>query len=124
MNNETIKNFVTNLLIMWETGNTNMLSQLYHKSVMGHFHQLDYGFEEIKNRLLFIEKHHSERKFNLEDLLIEKNKFSLRFSYSAIDKESNQKIYFNSIGIYQLLDLKIIEVWLLSEQSIDYLKKP
>lgn len=109
---------------VWEPFNAEAVPQFYHRDVVGHHRKQQLTYEDVINRLVWDQTHFGSPVYNIQDIVAAKDKFSIRFSYSAIILSTAQKVAADVIYFYHLKDEKIAEFWLLADIDFDYRAKP
>lgn len=115
--------FANKLLKLWEDADSIQMAKFYNQDVQGYCGKLVYSYIDIANRLDYIKINHKCRKFFLLDLIVERNRFAMRFGYNAVSVLRDELIELTSLAVYHLQNNKISKVWLFNDININYLEK-
>jgi predicted ester cyclase len=124
MTTDEIHLFAKNLMEeVWEPFDSTKLADFYHPDVVGHHRSQTIGYKDLENRIAWDRKNRQSQKFQITDVIAEKDRFSIRFVFTTLELQTMQNSEIEVIYFYHLRDNKISEFWLLASIDFDY-KQP
>ncbi len=108
---------------VWEPFDATKLAHYYHPDVVGHHRSQTIHYSDLENRLAWDRKNRQSQKFDITDVIAEKDRFSIRFVFTTLELQTMQNSEIEVIYFYHLRGDKISEFWLLASIDFDY-KQP
>jgi predicted ester cyclase len=125
MNTEDLRKFAGRLIDrVWIPFDDTCLSEFYWPDVVGHHRNQTIHLADIANRLRRDRGHWKDPEYDVKDLVAEKDKFSLRFIFSATQIATGKRDEVEVVYFYHLRDGKISKFWTLSSVDYDYFGIP
>ncbi len=80
MNSTHVHAFAERLMRdVWEPFDLEQLSRFYHEDVIGHHRTQTLSYDDVVNRLVWDPKHSADPVFDIEDIIADEDRFSIRF---------------------------------------------
>jgi len=125
MNAEDVREFALQLMSrVWTPFDDTKLSEFYWPDAVGHHRSQTIRLADIGNRLRRDRIHWKDPVYDIKDLVAEKDKFALRFIFSATQISTGKRDEVEVNYFYHLRDEKISEFWTLSSVDYDYFGIP
>lgn len=116
--------FIQELIAIWQNGAIEKIETIYHQDIIGTINNQKIDFADIKNRVMYLHKHHQDKKFEIRNIIAEDNNIAIHMLYSAYDTHANSQVASPTMAFYKLRDSKISQVDIVSGTTIDYFAKP
>ncbi len=112
--------FVTEVISnVWQNGLVKKIPEIYTKDVIGHFQQGEFGYEDIKERMLALNESCKQRQFTIQDLVVVDNLIIFRMRQTWLSPSNGGLCESMLVAIYRIRDKKVCELWILSDQEMD-----
>ncbi len=109
---------------VWATYDHTKVSKFYHPDVIGHHGDQIIHLADIENRLKRDRIHWKDPVYDIKDLIVEEDKFSIRFMYAATRIRTGKRDEgIETMYFYHLKDGRISEFWTLASIDYDYFEK-
>ncbi len=126
MDGNTTRTFAQRLMKeVWEAFAPEAVPRFYHRDVVGHHRRADgswqaLGYEDVVNRLSWDKATNAHAAFDYRELIVEADRFFLRFLYTADFIPTGGKIDVEMMYYYHVRDEKVAEFGLLANVDFDY----
>jgi len=122
MNQTEAKNYLQAIANIWTKGDIKQLEKYYAQDFQANYYGNKIHFNDLVNRLNYLNLHQRDRKMDIFDVMTEPDKIAVRFHYYAID-DVDGVINTEGLAIYHLnKEQKIVRAWSFADRSIDYIK--
>jgi predicted ester cyclase len=108
---------------VWIPFDPSHLPEFYHRNVVGHHRDQTLSFSDVENRLLWDRKNILNSRYNIQEIIADDDRFSIRFIYTASLIKTHQNIGVEVIYFYHIQTNKIAEFWTLASIEFDYKEK-
>lgn len=109
---------------VWATYDHTKLHKFYHPDVIGHHGVQVIRLADIENRLMRDRIHWKDPVYDIKDLIVDEDKFSIRFTYAATQIQTGKRDEgIETMYFYHIKDGKISEFWTLASIDYDYFEK-
>lgn len=123
MNKQQSIDFIQRLFQeLWLPRNADKLPEFYHKDLVAQIGHQTASYEDILNRLNYSKTNHEKLTIELEDILVDENKISVRTRQTVQDKKHGSSTYL-AFFTYEMRDGKIAKLWSVFDNSFDYFEK-
>lgn len=118
-----MKSLINNVLSAWGTRDIDNILKHYDKNLALHVNDLDLDYGDIVNRAKFVENKLQSIKTEIKDMIVEDNKIAIRVVQTLTEKLENKSTTYQIMGIYQIQNNKIKEMWINIYPPVDYQEK-
>lgn len=109
---------------VWEKYDDTRVPDYYHPDVVGHHGDQVIRRPDVENRLRRDRVHWKDPVYDIKDLLVEDDKFAIRFKYAATQIQTGKRDEgIETMYFYHLKNGKISEFWTLASIQYDYFEK-
>ena len=116
-----LKKFIKDLLINWEERNSEKLSLMYSKNVVGYMDDKVVGYKDIMNRLQFSIDKFKEVSNEVQDVIVEGEKVVARIKQTLMPRIDGKPTIYHIIAIYRIVDDQVLETWSSFYPNVNYL---
>jgi predicted ester cyclase len=126
MNRDETRAFAQNLMKeVWEPFNSSAMPRFYHPNVVGHHRRADgstqeLSYADVAGRLDWDKQTSADAVYKIQDIVAERDKFALRFIYTATFRPTGGKVDVEVWYLYHLADGKVKEFWTVASVDFDY----
>lgn len=121
MNKQQAKQFIMDLFDqVWSAMDADRVGDFYDEKVIVTIGQQTVGFDEIINRAKLVKQHYKQLINQIDDMLIDGDKITVRLRQTAIYKHEDREQNYYLLAIYQLKKNKITHIWANIDPTIDY----
>jgi|GEM_PF-1402242 hypothetical protein len=123
MNNSEAAAILEKVAQIWEQGLANEIPNYYTKDIEGYYYGYDVTYDDILERVTYLNEHQTERKLTFKDIIAEGNRVAARMRWQS--KSDDGTIFDDDLlVIYHFTDdKKISKIWAASNTKIDYLAR-
>ncbi len=109
---------------VWATYDHMKVHNFYQPDVTGHHGKQIIHLADIENRLMRDRIHWKDPVYDIKDLIVGEDKFSIRFTYAATQIQTGKRDEgIETMYFYHLKDSRISEFWTLASIDYDYFEK-
>jgi hypothetical protein len=105
---------------VWEPFDPAEMPRFYQRDVTGRHRRQEIRYADIETRLTRDPRRFADSIYDIRDIVADRDKFALRFVYTAKAADTDEPIQAEVIYFYHLKEGKIAEFWLLSDFAFDY----
>ncbi len=100
------------------------LDQIYHTDVIGHYGDTEFNFDDIVNRITYLNKVFKNRNHVLHEVIVADEKLVFRNRQIFTHAKTDELLVTEVTGVYTITDNKVAELWLMTDKKIDYYESP
>lgn len=100
------------------------LDRFYSNDVIGHYRDIDFNFDDIKNRASFLKTVCKARNHILHEVIKADEKIIFRDRQVMTHRLTNAVISSEVTGVYTIKNGKVSELWLMTDKIFDYQESP
>jgi hypothetical protein len=120
MTKKNIQQRLQQMADVWVNCDKQLLHECYNINFLGEYYGKKVDYQDLTDRLTYLEEHQTHRKFTFEEIIIDDNRAAIRFIWQAIDKKDGELNL--PVAAFFVFDEKLqaTQGWAFANHKVDY----